>query len=353
MKLALIGYGGMGAYHAASLTEMNKQGDFCLTLSGVFDIDPARRIAAREAGFTTFDSLQEALSSCEAVLLATPNDTHLPLAREAAKAGKHILCEKPVACNLEEAREMFRLAREAKVLLTVHQNRRLDPDFLSLKQIVEGGEIGRVYRVESQVCGGNGIPGDWRKKAAQGGGMMLDWGVHLLDQMVQLRGIPDWLHCTCSRILGEEVDDGFLLEAGYPDLLYRVEVDTNCFVPRFRWMAFGEAGTAEIADWDMRGEIVRVKERIDPHLKGVRAGNGLTKTMAARSEQTLERLPLPKAGLPGPAFYRNFAAAAANRESPFVKEEEVLAVFTLMELAFRSDRTHSVVFPDKTVSMGK
>ena len=343
MKLALIGYGGMGSYHAANISEMNQKGDLSLTLSGIWDIDPARREAARAAGFATFESLEEALSSCEAVLLATPNDTHLPLTQAAAAAGKHILCEKPIACSLEEAEQMYRAAEEGGVLLTVHQNRRLDPDFLCLKQIVEGGELGRIYRIESQVCGGNGIPGDWRKRAAQGGGMMLDWGVHLLDQMHLLFGRPDWVHCVCSFVLGEEVDDGFLLEAGYPGLLYRVEVDTNCFVPRFRWLAFGEAGTAEISDWEMNGEMVRVKERVDPALKGVQAGNGLTKTMAARSEQTLEKLPLPKASLPGPAYYRNFAAAAAGKEAPFVKKEEVLSVFSLMEEALRSDRERRVI----------
>lgn len=84
----------------------------------------------------------------------------------------------------------WRLPKKPKNTFMVHQNRRWDPDFLLVRELYRNGQIGDLFQLESRVQGANGIPGDWRHVKKQGGGMLLDWGVHLLDQMLWLIDSP-------------------------------------------------------------------------------------------------------------------------------------------------------------------
>lgn len=346
MKIAIIGYGGMGGYHADYIRQFASAGGG-LSLAGVFDTDPARAQAAGEKGIYAYPSAEAiwADGAIEAVLLAVPNDLHAPYAKAAAAAGKNIICEKPVALSSREAEEMYAAAEKAGVLFEVHQNRRWDDDFLTVKEIVKSGVIGSVYKIESRVTGANGIPGDWRKKKAQGGGMMLDWGVHLIDQMLQMiPGKTESLYCEYSYIYGEEVDDGFDLSVRFEGgITYRLTVLTDCFRSLPRWQVYGTDGTATVADWDLSGGITRALEREDKKLVGVKAGNGFTRTMAQRSASSVEQLPLPVVHAEPFAFYKNFAAAAAGKEKPAIRREEVLRAFRLMEAAALSAEKNEVI----------
>ena len=101
------------------------------------------------------------------------------------KAGKNVVSEKPVTLCSADLQEMIEASRECGRFLTVHQNRRWDEDFLTVKKLLAEGTLGEVYRLESRVHGSRGIPGDWRQEKEHGGGMVLDWGVHLLDQALE------------------------------------------------------------------------------------------------------------------------------------------------------------------------
>jgi predicted dehydrogenase len=112
----------------------------------------------------------------------------------------------------------------------VHQNRRWDDDFLIIKKLVEEQKLGHVFRIESRVHGSRGIPGDWRKEKVHGGGMVLDWGVHLLDQILYMYGDRkiETVYASLTNITNQEVDDGFtaiLTFEGGTEVL--VEVGTN------------------------------------------------------------------------------------------------------------------------------
>lgn len=85
-----------------------------------------------------------------------------------------------------EFAEMVDAAHKSGKLFTVHQNRRWDVDFLAMKQLYQSGEIGEVFNIESRIHGSRGIPSDWRGEKEYGGGMLLDWGVHLIDQILQI-----------------------------------------------------------------------------------------------------------------------------------------------------------------------
>lgn len=349
MKIAIIGYGGMGSYHASLLKNYAKTSpEYPLELAGIYDIDPARAEVAEKDGIRAYASAEEIWKdkSVGAVLIATPNDIHAEYVKAASAAGKNIICEKPIALTEKQAEEMYGYAEKAGVVFEVHQNRRWDDDFLTVKNIYDHAEhIGEVYRIESRVMGGNGIPGDWRKKEAQGGGMMLDWGVHLIDQMLQMVKSPILsLYCEYSYIYGEEVDDGCRLSVKFENgVEYLVVVATDCFRSLPRWQAYGTEGTATVQDWDLSGGMTRVLVKHDDNIAGIRAGNGFTRTMAPRVGNTVEQKTLPVVHAEPFAFYKNFAAACAGKEERRIKKEEVLRVFRVMEAAARSARENIVI----------
>ena len=179
-KLAIVGYGGQGAWHATWAQKSD-----VIELAGIYDIAEKRVTAAKAAGIHTYSSLAELVSDndVDIVLCATPNDAHKDIVITALRAGKNVICEKPVALSIKDFDDMVCEAKTAGVTFSVHQNRRWDVDYLAMKSLITSGEIGEVINVESRIHGSRGIPSDWRCHKAYGGGMILDWGVHLIDQM--------------------------------------------------------------------------------------------------------------------------------------------------------------------------
>lgn len=342
-SIVIVGYGGMGSYHAQLIEENDH-----VEVAGTFDLLEGRRNASVEAGYKAYTSYEEVLadSAVEVVLIATPNDVHKDIAVRALKAGKHVICEKPVAMSSEELKEMMAAADEAGRVLMVHQNRRWDEDFRVIKQMYESETIGSLFQIESRVHGANGIPGDWRHVKAQGGGMLLDWGVHLLDQllfMIDSKVVS--VSSNLSFILGNDVDDGFeailLFENGIKAI---VEVGTTNFITLPRWYVKGLEGSAVIEDWALTGRIVtrnRESEHREP--TPIRAGVGLTKTMAPPSEGSTITEALPPAVELPDSFYNNFAAVIEGKAEPIVKNSEVLRVQNLIEAIFASAENHEII----------
>jgi len=342
-SVVIVGYGGMGSYHGHLITENGR-----VEVKGTYDVLEERREASKQAGYHAYDSFEAVLndSSVEVVLIATPNDVHRDLAIQALQAGKHVICEKPVTMSVSDFQDMVAAADEAGKVLMVHQNRRWDEDFLIVKQMYNERTIGDLFQIESRVHGANGIPGDWRHIKQYGGGMLLDWGVHLLDQMVEM--IDSKIASVRSRlsfILGDEVDDGFeavlQFENGVTAL---VEVGTTNYITLPRWYVKGTEGAAVIEDWSLTGRTVtRNNEvgKIEP--KPIRAGVGLTKTMAPPSEEATITGVLPEPFQRSSSFYDNFADVLEGKADPIVKNAEVLRVLNLIEAIFKAGETNEVV----------
>ena len=341
LKLAIVGLGGMGHEHARQLGGVSE-----IALVGSFDVREERQELARSMKLKAYPSLQAVLDdkALDAVLIATPNDSHRELAIAAMKAGKHVICEKPVALNSAELERIVEASHETGKLFLVHQNRRWDADYLTVKKILEAKTLGHVFHLETRVLGSRGIPSDWRKLERHGGGMMLDWGVHLLDRLVFLfPGKITQVFCKLNFPTGQEVDEGFHLfltfEHGQTAL---VEVQTKHFQALPLWLGLGTEGTARIDNWNLDGEIVAVGHA-EGDAKPIQAGAGLTKTMAPRTEAGEVHLPLPKVTSDVRDFYRNFCKAAAGEAEPLIKNSEVMRIMRLMEAAFASHRTGTVV----------
>ena len=342
MKWALIGYGGMGRWHVEKLRTLPE-----FEIAGVYDILPERREAAVKDGLTAYDSLESLLAdaSVELVTIATPNDLHRPIAIQAMAAGKHVISEKPVTLSSRDLQAMIDASRKYGRIFSVHQNRRWDEDFLIIRQIYDQNSLGRVFNIESRVHGSRGVPGDWRNTWLQGGGMILDWGVHMLDQLLMLVDEPVVsTFCTVSHVTNDEVDDGFKAIITFGSgLTAQVEVGTSNFINLPRWYMQGENGTAVIHDWALNGEIVKVSDWEKRDAVPVVTAAGLTKTMAPRTEETIQRYPLPKVESDVRDYYRNIARAIRGEEKQLVTHAQMMRVMRLMEACFKSAEENAVV----------
>lgn len=345
LKVAVIGYGGQGAWHCSQIMKSDT-----VELAGTYDIKESRRAAAEKNGIFVYESNEAIFAdgAVDIVVVATPNDRHEELVKSALESGHNVICEKPVALSVESFDRMTAAAKKAGKLLTVHQNRRWDVDFLAVKQAIASGEIGETLRIESRICGSRGIPSDWRCEKAPGGGMILDWGVHLIDQMLQL--IPEKItsvNCATTYYTGKEVDDGFRLELTFESgKTAHVEVGTYNFLPLPRFYMQSKSGTLYLEDWQKKAKIAKLTAWVEKDITPVQNAAGITKTMAPRDEHTLDIYELDRPHSDVHDFYRNFAAAVRGESEQLIKNCEVRRVLQVMECCFRSAESHRILETD-------
>ena len=182
-KLGIIGFGGMGRAHLDCLKNFDR-----VQVKGVFDLDSAALQEARNRGIIAYESKEALLADPEIdlVLVATTNEAHKSLLIEAMRVGKNVISEKPVTVTSEELLEVIKVSEETGKVFTIDQNRRTNRDFVLMKRKLEEGVIGKPFVIESRVEESRGVPRGWRTLKELGGGMMLDWGVHLIDQLMYM-----------------------------------------------------------------------------------------------------------------------------------------------------------------------
>lgn len=349
-KAALVGYGGMGRWHKQGICQTDR-----ICIDGVYDIDPARMELAIQDGITTaYSSYEELLQdkTVDIVIVATPNNFHKALVCQALEAGKAVICEKPVAMTSQELEEMEAVAEKTGCLFTIHQNRRADADFCAMRETVEAGLLGEVFEIESRVTGSRGIPEGWRQYAVAGGGMMLDWGVHLIDQLLVFMAGHKVTAVTCQlyHVAYKECDDGFKMNMKFDNgLLATIEVGTSHYIEANRWYVCGDRGALVIPDWSCNGRIVRAAEhQVTWEEEIIQTKAGPTKTMAPRAKDTIEEINLDpdKYFSDYDVFYRNIADVLDGKAEPRVKPWEAMRGMRVMETAFESDRSGQTILCD-------
>ena len=338
-RAVVIGYGGMGKWHTDEMLKSD-----VIELAGIYDIDPARVALAESNGIRAYATPEEiwADPTVDMVTIAVPNDFHEPYAVQALAAGKHVVCEKPVTLNSESLQTMIDAAVKADRLFTVHQNRRWDGEFLVMRDIYRSGDLGDIFHIESRVHGSRGIPGDWRQLPEKGGGMILDWGIHLIDQMMGI--VTDRkltrIYCKCDHITNELVDDGFKLEMYFEgDVSAHIEVGTSNFINLPRFYMVGRNGSALIPDWGNDAQIVWCTNYNEKEVVPVITAAGITKTMAPRDEKSIAQKFNPQPVADVHDFYRNFVRAMNGEETQIVTHHQMMVDMKIMEAAFESDRT--------------
>jgi predicted dehydrogenase len=188
IRVGVIGYGGAFNMGRGHLKEMEQAG---MTPVAVCEVD-AERLKVAETdfpGIQTYSTVADMLrkSDVNLITIITPHNTHAKLALQCLKAGRHVVCEKPLAITTAECDAMIAAAKKSGVVLSTYHNRHWDGWILrAVEQIKENKVIGDIYRVEARM-GARALPGDWwRTSRTISGGILYDWGVHLLEYGLQL-----------------------------------------------------------------------------------------------------------------------------------------------------------------------
>jgi predicted dehydrogenase len=215
VRLGLVGYGSGGRIFHAPLIASATGVEFV----GVVTRSAERRatLAKDHPGVAAFDSLADlAAAGAQGVTVTTPAATHATLAREAIALGLAVVVDKPFALDAEAAREVATLAGDAGVPLTVYQNRRWDSDLLTLRRLIGEGALGEVRRFESRFERWDPA----REPPVAGGGTLLDFGSHLVDQALLLFG-------PAARVYAEMHADGELEDEFFLALRHENGVESH------------------------------------------------------------------------------------------------------------------------------
>lgn len=349
-RFVIVGYGTMGFTHIKNLTALG------VDVAGIVDTDPVAEQEAAEAGLHVYPTLEAALADdgVDVVFICTPNEVHRPLALAALAAGKHVVTEKPAMQNTAEIDEVVAAAREAGKEFFVHQNRRWDEDYLVVKSLYDSAAIGEVAFIETRVDGSRGIPGDWRRDPQRGGGMLLDWGVHLVDRLLLMVPSPvKTVYGRLSYALGAPVEDGFSIWLTFANGVEALAAcTTGNYAPRAKFHLTGSRGAVTVDDWQMHGKIVRRVEDLEPDATPIVAGKGMTKTMAprivdysklAKVQDNVEVLPLPRIESDWNDFYRNVLGVMDGTARRAISNESVLRCMRVLEAARASHEGNRVV----------
>src|ERR1700726_1170615 len=275
------------------------------------------------------------------VVVATPNETHAPIARRCLEAGRDVVVDKPFASTLKEAEGLVELARQSGRLITVYQNRRYDGDFQAIRQLVADGTLGRIVRFETNYdrFRPNLKPNAWREQQVPGAGILFDIGPHLIDHAMQLFGRPEAVTADVRiEREGGLADDAFDIMFHYPKSM-RAVLSSNILAAtqRPRFLLFGTKGAF-------------LKQTFDPQEMNLRAGKLLKEgpwgaepeknwgvlALSVPDDFTTTQRPIPSAPCDYRYYYANIRDTLLGRATPAVTLEQALDVMRALELARES-----------------
>lgn len=340
----IIGFGYMGNFHLRRCREI---GD--IQVVAAYDINEEKRENAKAEGLKAYDDLQAFLDhpDISLVFVCTPNDVHAELSIACLNAGKNVMCEKPVTMNSGELERVIAAAEKNRRLFTCHQNRRWDKDFLMVKQALDSGVIGQATTVQNRVYGQRGVCFGWRADPKAGGGMLYDWGIHLIDQMLCL--FPGHkvtsVYARLQSILTPAVDDSFELQMIFDHgVCAKVQVGTFCLQDLPRWFVYGDRGTLKIDDFSGEtGGMARIRGQVQGFDSVFGKNLGPSRTMAPLKPEYLETLPLPQVETDPCEYHRNLAAAVRGESALFVSFDDMRRDMKIVDLGFESSRRNQVI----------
>ena len=282
-------------------------------------------------------SVDELLASpIDLVVIATPNTSHAPIAKQCLLAGKHVVIDKPFATTAGEAEELIAIAAQRKLLLSVYQNRRYVGDFVTLRKLLAENVLGRVVLFESHFDRFRPElrPGSWREQPLPGSGLWFDLGAHLFDQALLLFGIPEAISADI-RIErdGAAVDDASDVTLHYPRLRAMLRISMLAAAPGPMFNVRGTKATF-------------VKYGLDPQEDALKAGRAPNepdwdceppelygKLTTAEGTTTVPTTPSNFTH-----YYENVRDAILGRAELAVKPQQSLDVMRGLELAVEASK---------------
>ncbi len=261
INVGIVGYGFAGRRFHTYLVGLAKG----LQVHAVATRDPARQQQAREEQRCKVTATLDDLlvdDAIQLIVLATPHATHRDLAIRAMDAGKHVVTDKVMCLSVAEADDMIAASKRNGVMLSVFHNRRWDWDYQTVRKVIAEGLLGKPYLFEMAVMG-FGRPRGWRAEAAQSGGVLYDWGAHLVDQALQLVSAPIvnvWCHIKYGA-WGVDIGNYAKLVLRFADDTV-AEINTGNLARKTkpRWYVLGDRGAL-------------LKEGLDPQERAMLSGN--------------------------------------------------------------------------------
>jgi scyllo-inositol 2-dehydrogenase (NADP+) len=299
-------------------------------------------IVQRRGGGDFLHSVDDLLSrEIDLVVIATPNTSHHPIAKQCLLAGRHVVIDKPFTTTVAEAEELVQLAAEKQRVLSVYQNRRYVGDFVTLQRLVAEGTLGRIVAYESHFdrFRPEQKPGAWRERPEPGAGVWFDIGPHLLDQAFVLFGSP---HAIAADIRierdGGVVDDAFDVTLHYPNLRAVLRASMLAAAPGPSFAVHGTRGSF-------------IKYGVDAQEAALKAGRMPGEPgWDADPPALYGNLTTPEGTRPVPTipssyarYYENVRDAILGTAHLAVTPEQALDVMRGLELAVTSSRKRGVL----------
>ena len=342
--MAIIGYGLAGRVFHAPLIAATRG----LEVASVVTASPERQAQValdhpQAQTLSSPDRLWER-DDHDLVVIATPNETHVPLASAAVEHGLPVVVDKPLAVAAAQAEQLVARAQRAGVLLTVFQNRRWDSDHLTLRRLLDGGHLGSVFRYESRFerWRPSPKPGSWRESLPpdRGGGLLLDLGPHLVDQALTLFGAVTHIYAEIEARRGLPTDDDVFIALRHASGTIshlRASALTGSPGPRLR--VLGTEAAFVISRLDSQEDRLRAGERPDT------APDWGAEPEAYRGRLVTGDTSVPVPGERGdwPRFYARLAAALREGGPPPVDPADAVAALRVLEQARRSAETRRTV----------
>lgn len=331
VKVGLIGFGLSGRYFQAPFLYCHPGFELAAVLTSrekeVRLLFPNAIVTQNEDDIFNDESI-------DLIIITSPNTTHYPLAKKALANNKHVVVEKPFVNTVSEGEELINLAKEKNKVLTVFHNRRWDGDFITVKKIINSGQLGNIIEFESHFDRFRPElnTANWRTKDVPGGGIFYDLGPHLIDQALVLFGKPKKIFADI-RIAREEgeVDDTFEVKLFYDKL--RVTLKAGVFVKELgpRFIVHGTKGSFVKYGMDPQEDALRKAQIPDSSDWGLDDENcfGILNTA---NRYKVETEPGNYLG-----FFNNVYEAISNNKPLEVLPEFVLDTIRIIELAFESN----------------
>lgn len=331
MKTAVLGYGLSAKVFHLPFIRLQPE----LELVALMTTQPQAQLDWPELEIYQCIEQVLAIPALEVVVITTPNHSHYPLAKAALLAGKHVLVEKPFTLTLAETDDLLQLAKRQQKLITVFHNRRFDGDFLTLQQLIQRGQLGRLHYFESRFDRFRPqVQQRWKEQVATGGGIFYDLVPHLLDQALLLFGCPEQLSCQ-QRVLrtGGQAADYVQLQLHYPQLeVVLATSPVNGFATQ-RFMLQGDLGCYR--QFDLDPQEAQLKAGLSPEhptfgcYPAAQAGQ---LWLAA----TAQWQAVPTIAGQYRQFYQQFCQALQGRAALPVTPSELRQVMRLLALANQS-----------------
>jgi predicted dehydrogenase len=330
IRCAIVGYGLAGKTFHAPLIAATPGLELCAVASS--RPDAVRSDWPKVETVAHFESLL-ADPRVDLIVIATPDELHATQAKEALKAGKHVVVDKPFAVTLAEAQAIAAEAAHSTKICTVFQNRRWDADFLTLQALIAAGELGEIVQFESHYDRYRPTLVDrWKEKP--GAGVWQDLGPHLVDQALQLFGLPLAVFADLAgQKDGAPVADYAHVLLRYPRLRVILHASQIAHDPSLRYVVHGTNGSF-------------VKHGLDVQEAQSKAGlipgtldwgvDPLPGTLTRRSDDGETRRLVDGQRGDYPQFYSRLRDALTNGSPPPVTIDQALQVMQVIDAGHRS-----------------